>query len=82
MKARVKKKKLKRYERKHYMTILTMDLPTVIKKRRKTILRLQKVKPWMLNEVLIRYTFMNDRFTYTNYIQSRSASAKKNGELT
>mgnify|MGYP006957397069 CR=1 FL=1 len=82
MKARVKKKKLKRYDRKHYMTILTVDISTIIKKRRKTILRLQKVKPWMLNEVLIRYTFMNDIYTYTNYIQSRSTSLEKNGELT
>lgn len=80
MKARVKKKKLKRYERKNYMILTEIDCPTIIRKRRKAILRIHKVKPWMLNEVQIRYTFMyNPILAYTNYIQSRSSSLEKNG---
>jgi len=81
MKWRVKKKQLKRYERKTYAILLRMDCPVIITKRRKTILRIHKVKPWMLNEVMIRYTIMDrsNPFSYTNYVYNRSNSLEKDG---
>lgn len=84
MKWRVKKKQLKRYERKTYAILLRIDYPVIITKRRKTILRLHKVKPWMLNEVTIRYTinpylYTNDPYSYTNYVYNRSSSLEKGG---
>ena len=88
MKWRVKKKQLKRYERKTYAILLRIDYPVIITKRRKTILRLHKVKPWMLNEVMIRYTiadrlnpylYRNDPYSYTNYVYNRSSSLEKGG---
>lgn len=84
MKWRVKKKQLKRYERKNHSILLRIDYPVIITKRRKTILRLHKVKPWMLNEVMIRYTinpylYANDPYSYTNYVYNRSSSLEKGG---
>ena len=81
MKWRVKKKQLKRYERKTYAILLRMDCPVIITKRRKTILRLHKVKPWMLNEVTIRYTIADhlNPYSYTNYVYNRSSSLEKGG---
>nr|DAG24797.1 MAG TPA: hypothetical protein [Caudoviricetes sp.] len=78
MKWRVRKKQQKRYERKFCMILLEVECPVMITKRRKTILRLQKVKSWMLNEVTIRYTIFN---SYTNYIYSRSRSLETGGKL-
>lgn len=81
MKWRVKKKQLKRYERKNHAILLRIDYPVIITKRRKTILRLHKVKPWMLNEVIIRYTIMDRQnpYSYTNYVYNRSRSLEKGG---
>ena len=81
MKWRVKKKQLKRYERKTYAILLRIDYPVIIAKRRKTILRLHKVKPWMLNEVTIRYTIADrlNPYSYTNYVYNRSSSLEKGG---
>ena len=69
MKWRVKKKQLKRYERKNHAILLMVKCPVIITKRRKTILRLHNVKPWMLNEVIIRYTTADhpDPYAYTSY---------------
>lgn len=77
MKWRVKKKQLKRYERKNHAILLRIDYPVIITKRRKTILRRHKVKPWMLNDVMIRYTI--NPYSYTNYVYNRSSSLEKGG---
>ena len=81
MKWRVKKKQLKRYERKNHEILLMVKYPVIITKRRKTILRLHKVKPWMLNEVMIRYTIADrlNPYSYTNYVYNRSSSLEKGG---
>lgn len=88
MKWRVKKKQLKRYERENHAILLRIDYPVIIIKRRKTILRRHKVKPWMLNEVIIRYTIADRSnpysytpFSYTNYVYNRSSSLEKGGML-
>ena len=57
MKGRVKKKQQKRYEYKNYKTMIVYEVPIVLKKRKKAILRAHGVKPWMLNRVMIRYSF-------------------------
>ena len=81
MKWWVKKKQLKRYERKNHAILLRIDYPVIITKRRKTILRRHKVKPWMLNEVIIRYTIADrsNPYSYTNYVYNRSRSLEKGG---
>lgn len=81
MKWRVKKKQLKRYERKNHAILLRIDYPVIITKRRKTILRRHKVKPWMLNDVMIRYTIADhsNPYSYINYVYNRSSSLEKGG---
>lgn len=57
MKARIKKKRRKQWEARYHRITIVYPYPINLKKRRKAILRAHKIKPWLLHNVLIRYSF-------------------------